>query len=581
MAKFAADQSSFSIKRANSGREDCTISRAGFSDEELISLARRACNDEEKGRFDQSVQYQPGWFSAIGSRHSQKQQRTQLIKATALPPWIIQLQRMIAGLPTVGTPRFRYSSLYTLCDYGARYGRTMLHASTSEKLLSLLTTRALASATCQLRRDLMRVSRSCLALEMEAFKSAFNVVYAETKTRPAKPVSEIFLGENPCQRLFILFRRYPVLARLWCQLISQWRDNVVAILARFLGDRRVLARILLHRIDTKNISDLQIGLSDPHNGGRTVARLRFGDKSVIYKPRPGECEQEWAHLIRHLNRLGFCPALRVARVVNRKRYCWMEYIRSDPCKNESEVGRFYRRLGALIALAHLTKAVDCHRENLILWRDYPVLVDVEALCETQNAGLSPNALESLTRTALLSTETAPSSLYYRSNALGNTAPVENLSQLGPKTTICFRYQKEIVWGFCKAWRCFAERGKSRTHLTIRLRVKNVRRLHRTTLAYDKILRSSTEPAALREEVRRRRLITRLCYRDGISKSIMSKEIDALERLDIPYFRSKLTVHQIVNSSAPSGELLRALKTAAIVCLRSVYRRSQSYARHVT
>src|SRR5947208_2958227 len=102
-----------------------------------------------------------------------------------------------------------------------------------------------------------------------------------------------------------------------------------------------------HPID--KIIDLRSGMSDPHNGGRTVTLVRCKGGSIIYKPRPGYGEREWFTFVRYLNTKGIRPNLRAAKVLCRDGYCWMEKINYAPCKDHATARRFYERLGATIA----------------------------------------------------------------------------------------------------------------------------------------------------------------------------------------------------------------------------------------
>ena len=101
--------------------------------------------------------------------------------------------------------------------------------------------------------------------------------------------------------------------------------------------------------------------------------LQFEADAVIYKPRPGDGEWKWSSLLEWMNAQTFQPRLRSGRVLRRKGYCWMERIEAGPCKNRAEARRFYERLGGLIAVAYLLRAVDCHRDNLIASGEDPVL----------------------------------------------------------------------------------------------------------------------------------------------------------------------------------------------------------------
>ncbi len=58
-----------------------------------------------------------------------------------------------------------------------------------------------------------------------------------------KLANRMFLGDKPSQRLFALFKAFPVLARLWSEVVSQWRNQVIELLARLAADQAALSRI--------------------------------------------------------------------------------------------------------------------------------------------------------------------------------------------------------------------------------------------------------------------------------------------------------------------------------------------------
>ena len=153
-----------------------------------------------------------------------------------------------------------------------------------------------------------------------------------------KLAERMFLGDKPSDRLFSLFKKFPVLARLWCQLISQWREHVTEVLLRFTKDRTALSHAFFGGQPIGTIADFRCGLSDSHNHGRTVMQLQFGAGAVIYKPRPGDGEWEWGSLLEWMNAQSFRPRLRAGRVLRRKGYCWMERIEVAPCKTARRHG---------------------------------------------------------------------------------------------------------------------------------------------------------------------------------------------------------------------------------------------------
>ncbi|MEU4744445.1 type 2 lanthipeptide synthetase LanM family protein, partial [Actinosynnema sp. NPDC023658] len=195
-------------------------------------------------------------------------------------------------------------------------------------------------------------------------------------------------GDTPQERfahfvrhvdLSALFARYPVLARLLGQACLNAVDAHRELLDRFALDRPEVVRTLLDGRDPGALTHVETGRGDPHAGGRSVAVLTFADgRRVVYKPRPVTLHQAFADLVTWFD--GHTDlGLRLPRAVSRPTHGWLEFVDHAPCADLTEVGRFYHRLGALIALLYAVDGTDMHYENLVAAGDQPVLVDVETL----------------------------------------------------------------------------------------------------------------------------------------------------------------------------------------------------------
>jgi type 2 lantibiotic biosynthesis protein LanM len=209
--------------------------------------------------------------------------------------------------------------------------------------------------------------------------------------------------------LAALFDEYPVLARLLGQACEMFVDAFAELLERFAADRDAIVEALLDDTDPGPLQRIELGHGDSHQGGRMVAILRFAEAAVVYKPRGQSMQRRFGGLIRWFNRRLPGLGLRAPVAMLREGYGWVEHIAHRPCSEVSEVDRFYRRQGALLALLYALDGTDIHCENLIAAGDQPVLVDVETLFHptivpVNAAGEDPAARalsESVCRTALL------------------------------------------------------------------------------------------------------------------------------------------------------------------------------------
>lgn len=174
----------------------------------------------------------------------------------------------------------------------------------------------------------------------------------------------------------------------------------------FLGENRSLARLLYERrrlgieagrellerleLDRPSLAEL-LGrepgplagvtpLGDAHQGGRRVVRLDFeGGARVVYKPRSMAADRAYAGLLAGLGAAGFEPGFSTLACVAREGYGWQEWAEPAPCGTAQAVERYYRRLGAHLALLHALRGIDFHHENVIACGEQPLLVDLEGL----------------------------------------------------------------------------------------------------------------------------------------------------------------------------------------------------------
>ncbi|TDU75353.1 type 2 lanthipeptide synthetase LanM family protein [Streptomyces sp. KS 21] len=182
------------------------------------------------------------------------------------------------------------------------------------------------------------------------------------------------------QGLAELFTRYPVLARMLGQACGLAASATVELLDRFTADRAAIVEGLLHGCDPGALVRVDLGRGDVHQGNRSVALLGFADgATVVYKPRPLDQHVLLDQAVGWAN--GKVPGLglRTPRSVRGDGYGWLEFIEHGWCATPTELDRFYRRQGALLALLYAVDGVDMHYENVIACGDQPVLVDAETL----------------------------------------------------------------------------------------------------------------------------------------------------------------------------------------------------------
>ena len=468
---------------------------------------------------------------------------------------------MLAGLESCVVTATAKNPLEQLCALGVRYGWRELERTIVSQALARSSAKARTSLCEHLGRTLEWITRPCFELEWRSYRLAAEALGLNLPERAE--TQKKFLGTRPVERLFSLFRKFPALVELWTIAIQEWRDEVAEILARAVADERAIARHFFGTSTTGRIKNLRLGLSDRHLGGRTVALVEFEQGRVIYKPRRTPGAIEWTSLLRWMNKHGFRPHLKEVRILRRKDYHWMEHVNAFGCDDAAAVGRFYNRLGGMIAAAYLLNAVDCHRENLIAHGEHPVLVDSDALWHVSPLTRTESGTDLLYRTGFFPSAD-PTSLQSRSSVLGNATTGTHLPRIGAQCEPAADYVHQIVNGFEKGWRCLVGTPRRRAaffHRRRRIRSQARRWIYRATESYAAMIRASLQPPALISSAARRALIRRLATRHAAGAAILQTEIQALARLDIPYFVRRTNQRMRSVPAAPPSELSHAITKA--------------------
>ncbi len=264
---------------------------------------------------------------------------------------------------------------------GGAYSRVLAELRRlAAEVPSLVDPEPVASALLEtLIRRLRWASERALALELHVSRLE-GKLQGETPEERFHSFAETLRQPGPALEIL---RRYPVLARDACRLAGQWVETSLEMMARFAADHDEISRRLHHPgagTEPGPVVSVRTGLSDRHDGGRSVAILTFASgSSLVYKPKSLAIDHHLRILIARINDWGGGPPLRCPAVVDRGGYGWMEHVAARPCETPEEVERFHERQGAWLALFYGLEATDFHHENLIAEGEHPVPIDLETL----------------------------------------------------------------------------------------------------------------------------------------------------------------------------------------------------------
>lgn len=370
----------------------------------------------------------------------------------------------------------------------------------------------LVTWACEQVRRQVRVSPACVAAFGEQLRGLLTDVAAQTPGRLADIAAS-----------------HPVLARLAGETARLAVEAHVELLTRFAADRSAVVTLL--GTDPGPVVAVEARRGDPHRCGRSVSVVVFADgRRVVYRPRDVTTHVRFAELVAWLDDAVPGLALRTPAVVVREGYGWLEFVEDSPPAEQDGAGRYFRRLGALLALLHVVRATDMHYQNVLADGDRPVLVDVETLFHPtlphrRAADPAARALTaSVYRTGLLPQFVAGDTGITDISGAGRTDPADHTAAL--------------LDGFRQAYdavRCdkagFAALVLGHTGMEIRV-------VARSTRHYTRALDVTTSPELLRDAADRDRMLASAVASGAFGDRLATHELADLWAGDIPLFTGR-------------------------------------------
>jgi len=437
-----------------------------------------------------------------------------------LPDWSATLGRIFDYLQQTAT---KSDSRLSVCENLAtplvNFAWHELATSTSRSHLRLLSSTAALEFARSLRQRLARTGNE--AAQWEVLVADADQKFMGVESAAGAKSHDYFFYAGVSKVTLHFLQNYPALARLWAVQVTSW----LRFVCDFLRHVSAFAYPAGGRIDNRQIirtrdscwrhipiiSRLETDLSDPHEGNRTVIRVRFADNDEwFYKPRSGLQESAWFELLDWINIRGFARSFQILTVVCKDRHCWIKGVRPRPCRNRKEAEDYGFRLGALICLIDVLRGVDFHPANIVGAGDQPIVIDCETLFHPATALTAyVRADDSVARTGML--------------RLVQKMSVDN-----------------VAAGF-RAMHDFLRQRSVSQHLrrwTSRLQRIPGRNVYRPTLHYYEILQGSLAPSVLTNGLEHSLWLRAACRIDCRSTRRVQAEARALQNADIPVFRSR-------------------------------------------
>lgn len=237
---------------------------------------------------------------------------------------------------------------------------------------------------------LNRLSLVCsgvLTLELNIARLSNSLRGSSSSQRYADFITQIGRKDS-IEKFFV---RYSVAARLIAMLIDMWVSATSEFIKR-LNDDSTYIKDMMCKQSMGKVTNIEDGLSDPHNYGRTTKVITFDSGyKILYKPKSLGIDESYNRILEWFNERNPTLQFRVTRIIDKGNYGWVEFVENRPCTNLDQIKRFYRRSGMNLFLLYLLGSTDIHFENIIADGEYPVLVDFETIIPPYTISSSNNA----------------------------------------------------------------------------------------------------------------------------------------------------------------------------------------------
>lgn len=382
---------------------------------------------------------------------------------------------------------------------------------------------------------------------------------------------------NDIEWIEYFFTKYPVLLvnlnkvilfaiSFAIEFLSSLNDDIVDIEKKF--------NILL--TDFKNIN---IFSGDNHNNQRSVAKLKFGDKIIFYKPRNLNTEESTYKLFLFLQSHGLKKSIYVPLMLTNENYAWMEGVDYKEVISEYELREFYFNQGVNLAVFYIIGAIDLIGENCISHGKLPCYFDLECIFHPNlineqkldiyetNCAASTFIRNSVLRTSLLPqygfitdqfqglsnsglslitgsipqfiTKKKDGKFFRQYEMVDFSSDNSHIPSYENKKHISSEFLPEIIKGFNHAYDLIeSKKQEVKFFITSSFSGLKTRILYRPTYIYSKLFNESFLPIYLNSSKERRDLFSSLnnsTFKSHNNSNIINSEINQLENLDIPIF----------------------------------------------
>ncbi len=168
--------------------------------------------------------------------------------------------------------------------------------------------------------------------------------------------------------------RYRPLHRQVEHVLGAHNRSIAALIGHFRDDQAVIRHLLGG--SPAELTRL-VPTGDLHERG-AVTELGFADAlGLMHKPHSLALDERLTTVFEEFARAEPDCAPRIPPTVDRDGYGWQRRVAWQPVDSTEQAAGYFRRIGAMIALAYALRATDLHRENVLCQGGELFLLDTE------------------------------------------------------------------------------------------------------------------------------------------------------------------------------------------------------------
>lgn len=264
--------------------------------------------------------------------------------------------------------------------------------------------------TLYLQEEIYKEAFECLLMLMRGMKEE-NFLEGTNKEERY----DFFDTYSGTDDFFVLLSSlFPILIERLDNKLEGIIKNYEIFIKNFENDFNILKEHYNWNEPDINNCNIKFGISDYHQNYQEVYIINDGTNYIVYKPRSGNNELYWNHILEWVNKYSEIKLPKI-NVYSQEQYQWQEFINSKSCELEEDIRVLYYKIGMLACLSYILNVTDLHLENIMVNGNKPYIIDLETLLQVKedySITTSTDELKNKIQDSVLSTHLLPTTSTY-------------------------------------------------------------------------------------------------------------------------------------------------------------------------